>query len=129
MTPEQLADEWLAAKRAETEANNRRIQIEQEILKLLPAKEEGRSSTTLTNGFRVVSAGKMTYKADVERLLALTNTWPTEAKPIKTKVEADESLLKAIRHDRPDLWRQIAPAISVKPAKTYITVEEPGNGV
>jgi hypothetical protein len=69
----------------------------------------------------------MIYKADVERLLALTAAWPE--KPIKTKVEADESFLKTIRNDRPDLWRQIAPAISLKPAKTYITIEEPANGL
>jgi hypothetical protein len=71
---------------------------------------------------KLKTTGKLTYKADVDRLLELTAAWPE--KPIKTKVEADESLLKAIRHDRPDLWRQIAPAITVKPAKTYIVIEE-----
>jgi len=126
-TPEELARDWLAAKRAELDAANRRLQIEQDLLKLLPAKEEGRAATVLTNGMRVVSTGKMTYKADIERLLALTDGWPD--KPIKTKVEADEAFLKAIRNDRPDLWRQIAPAISLKPAKTYITIEEPANGL
>jgi hypothetical protein len=126
-TPENLAQEWLAAKRAELEATNNRLQIEQELLKLVPHKEEGRSATVLTNGMKVVAAGKMIYKADVERLLALTAAWPE--KPIKTKVEADESFLKTIRNDRPDLWRQIAPAISLKPAKTYITIEEPANGL
>jgi len=126
-TPEDLARDWLAAKRAELEATNRRIQIEQDLLKLIPNKEEGRTSTTLTNGMRVVAAGKMAYKADVERLIALTASWPE--KPIKTRVEADEAFLKAIRSDRPDLWRQIAPAISLKPAKTYITVEEPAHGI
>jgi hypothetical protein len=126
-TPEDLARDWLAAKRAELEATNRRIQIEQDLLKLIPNKEEGRTSTTLTNGMRVVAAGKMSYKADVERLIALTAGWPE--KPIKTRVEADEAFLKAIRSDRPDLWRQIAPAVSLKPAKTYITVEEPDHGI
>lgn len=126
-TPEDLARDWLAAKRAELEATNRRIQIEQDLLKLIPNKEEGRTSTTLTNGMRVVAAGKMSYKADVERLIALTAGWPQ--KPIKTRVEADEAFLKAIRSDRPDLWRQIAPAVSLKPAKTYITVEEPDHGI
>lgn len=126
-TPEDLARDWLAAKRAELEATNRRIQIEQDLLKLIPNKEEGRVSTTLTNGMRVVAAGKMSYKADVERLIALTAGWPE--KPIKTRVEADEAFLKAIRSDRPDLWRQIAPAVSLKPAKTYITVEEPDHGI
>lgn len=129
MKPEELAREWLAAKRAEQEAVTRRLEIEQDLLRCIPHKEEGRASTTLTNGMRVVAAGKMNYKADIERLAALTAGWPEEARPIRTKVEADESLLKAIRTDRPDLWRQIAPAISLKAAKTYITIEEPTHGI
>ena len=127
MNLETLAADWLAAKRAENEANTRRLQIEQDMLKLAPALEEGSQSTILTNGWRFKTTGKLSYKADVDKLLALTAAWPE--KPVKTKVEADESLLKAIRTDRPDLWRQIAPAITVKPAKTYIVVEEVSSGV
>ena len=93
----------------------------------VPAKPEGSSTTVLENGLRLKSQGKLMYKADVDRLLVLTKDWPE--KPVKTKVEADEALLKAIRMDRPDLWRQIAPAISLKPAKTYITIEEQQNGL
>jgi len=117
MTAEELAQHWLQAKRDELAANNRRIDIEQQILALFPAKEEGSSSTALENGMKLKTTGKLTYKADLDKLLALTAGWPE--KPVKTKVEADESLLKAIRTDRPDLWRQIAPAITVKPAKTH----------
>lgn len=129
MTAEKLAADWLAAKREELEATNRRLQIEADILRLIPAKEEGSSTTMLGNGWRVKTTGKLTYCAKIDRLLQLCAAWPAEAKPVKTKVEADESLLKAIRTDRPDLWRQIAPAITVKPAKTYIVVEEPANGI
>lgn len=126
-TAEQLAGDWIAAKKAENDAINRRLQIEQDILKLVPAREEGSTTTVLTNGMRLKTQAKLTYKADIDRLLSLTNSWPE--KPVKTKIEADESLLKAIRTDRPDLWRQIAPAITLKPAKTYILIEEPTNGL
>ena len=122
MTAEELAQHWLQAKRDEAAANERRVDIEQQILALFPAKEEGSSSTALENGMKLKTTGKLAYKADLDKLLALTAGWPE--KPVKTKVEADESLLKAIRTDRPDLWRQIAPAITVKPAKTYIVIEE-----
>jgi len=158
MTAEKLAAEWLLAKRQELEATARRLEIEQDLLKMLPHKEEGSASTTLSNGFRFKATGKLAYllkmlphkeegsasttlsngfrfkatgklayKADLDKLLALTAAWPE--KPVKTKVEADEALLRAIRTDRPDLWRQIAPAITVKPAKTYIVIEEPSNGL
>lgn len=126
-TPEKLAADWLAAKKAEQQATQRRLEVEQEILRLLPAKEEGSMTTVLPNGMRVKTQFKLTYKADVDRLLTLTQAWPE--KPVKTKVEADELFLKAIRTYRPDLWRQIAPAITLKPAKTYITIEEQTDGI
>jgi len=126
---ETLAADWLSAKRQEVEATNRRLQIEADILRLMPAKEEGSSTTMLSNGWRVKTTGKLTYRAEIDRLLELCAAWPADAKPVKTKVEADEALLKAIRTDRPDLWRQIAPAITVKPSKTYIVIEEPSHGV
>lgn len=128
MNAEQLAKEWLNAKRKEQQAAAERLVIEQEILKALPAKEEG-SSTMYAQGFKIRTTGKLSYKANIDQLLALTASWPAEAKPVKTTVEADETLLKQIRSERPDLWRTIAPAISVKPAKTNIVVEEVTNGI
>lgn len=127
MTAEKLAAEWLLAKREELAAKTRRVEIEEDLLKMLPHKEEGSATTTLSNGFRFKATGKLTYTADVDKLLALTAAWPE--KPVKTKVEADETVLKAIRTERPDLWRQIAPAITVKAAKTNIVIEEPAHGV
>ena len=127
MKPETLAREWLAAKRAENEAKDRRIEIEKELADLVSLKEEGSATTLLNNGMKVTAKAGFTYKADIEQLLALTKNWPE--KPVRTKVEADESFLKAIRHDRPDLWAVIAPAVTLKPAKVYITIEEPANGV
>ena len=123
MTTQELAAAWLAAKRDEQAANARRLEIEADILKQCPAKEEGSTTTELANGWKVKSTGKLTYKADIDALLRLTESWPE--KPVKVKTEADESMLKAIRAERPDLWRAIAPAITVKPAKTALTVEVP----
>lgn len=123
MNAEQLAAAWLAAKRDEQAANARRLQIEADLLKLVPAREEGSSTQELANGFKVKLTGKLTYKVDVDQLLKLTESWPD--KPVKVKTEADETMLKAIRAERPDLWRTIAPAITVKPAKTAVSVEVP----
>ena len=129
MYVEQLARDWLTAKRKEQDAIAERLDIEQSILKAYPAKEEGSSSTMLGNGVKIKTTGKLNYKADIDKLLALTASWPADAKPIKTKLEADETLLKRIRSERPDLWKKIAAAITVKSAKTYIEIEEPTNGI
>jgi len=127
MNVETLAAEWLAAKRAELEANTRRLDIEKELLKLVPSLEEGSQSTVLSNGWKLKTTAKLTYKVDTDLLLKITAIWPTKVH--RTKIEADESMLRAIRSERPDLWRELAPAITVKPAKTYIVIEEVSSGI
>jgi len=123
MIVEELAGQWLAAKTDEAAANARRLEIEEKLLMHMPAKEEGRLSHTLENGWKFTTTGKLSYKADIDKLQLLTISWPADARPIKTKIEADEVILRQIRSERADLWRAIAPAITLKPAKTYVTIE------
>lgn len=118
-----LANQWLVAKREEQAANAKRLAIEEQICKSLEVKEEGASTTHLPSGLVITTVGKLSYKTDISTLEVLTSKWPQEARPIKTEVKADETALKKIRATRPDLWAQIAPAITVKPAKTGVTVE------
>ena len=121
---EHLAEQWLLAKQAEREANAERIKIEEQILILSPAKEEGSSSRTLANNLKLQTTGALSYKADLDQLLTITAAWPSEYKPVKTEIKADETVLKTIRATRPDLWRDIAIAITTKPKKTAVTIEE-----
>ena len=95
------------------------------MLALHPAREEGSETVSTPTGIKIKLVGKLTYKVNLEALQSLTASWPEGARPIKTKVEADESLLKILRTDRPDLWRQIAPAVETKPAKVGVTVTFP----
>ncbi len=124
MNATELVIAWHNAKRAETEANEKRTKIENEILKLITVKEEGRSSAMLTNTTRCIATSKLSYKVDLKLLQQLTQSWPESERPIKTKVEADESRLKQIRHERPELWKKLAQAITLKPYKTHITLEK-----
>ena len=123
MEAQKLAEKWLAAKQAEEVAKNLRLSIEKDLLEVIPAREEGSQTTELANGMRVKTTGKMTYKADIDLLKAMTSSWPEEVRPIRAKLEVDEPLLRAIRIDRPDLWAVLSTAVTVKPAKTYIVVE------
>jgi len=122
-TIQELAATWLQAKHDETAANARRLETEAEIIKLLPAKEEGKTTTPISNTTSISTTGKLSYKSDVAALEALTMSWPAAMRPLKTKIEQDEPVLRQIRAERPDLWRMIAPAITVKPAKVYVQVE------
>ena len=126
---EHLAQEWFNVKARERKANAKRLAIESQILKLAPAREEGSSSLTLPNGVRIKATGKLSYKADLDKLLEITANWPEEQKPIKVETTPDEAALKFYRANRPDLWRKLADAVTVKPLKTSITIEEPDDGV
>lgn len=124
MNIDKLAAEWLAAKLAEQNATAQRILIEEQILKLVPAKEEGASSTTLANGMKLTTTGKLNYKVNVDHMLNLCAGWDLKLRPVKIITQADETALKKIRAERQDLWAQIAPAVTITPAKTAVKIVE-----
>ena len=124
MNLDDLAEAWLEAKAAERRANTERRTIEDQILaQLNSVKEEGRTTRTLQSGLKIVAVGKLSYKAEIEELIELSEGWPSHLKPYKTKVETDEAKLKELRETRPDIWRKLADVVTVKPLKTAITIE------
>ena len=120
---DRLATLWRHAKEREDTARADRIKIEEQLLKAHPAKEEGSETFKTPQGVKITITGKISYKADVDKLIALAGGWPEDIRPIKTKVEADETRLKAIRQHRPDLWAAIAGAVTTKPAKTGVSID------
>tara|TARA_R110000868_G_scaffold39383_1_gene137274 strand:- start:7955 stop:8338 length:384 start_codon:yes stop_codon:yes gene_type:complete len=120
---DQLAVEWATAKEREDDAKGQRIAVEEKILRLHPAKPEGSESFATPGGAKVTLTGKVTYKCDIDRLIALTGAWPDDVRPVRTKVEADETRLRAIRAESPRLWAQIAAAVETKPAKTGVSIK------
>lgn len=120
---DRLATLWRHAKEREDTARADRIKIEDQLLKAHPAKEEGSETFKTPQGVKITLTGKISYKADVDKLIALAGGWPEDIRPIKTRVEADETRLKAIRQHRPDLWAAIAGAVTTKPAKTGVSID------
>ena len=123
MSIDKLADQWRSAKQREDQARLERIEIEQKIIDISTPKEEGAVTIYTPLGNNITLVGKVTYKCNVEALVALTSSWPEDIKPIKHKVEADETKLKALRADVPKLWAQISSAIETKPAKTGVSIK------
>lgn len=121
-TLKELSTLWLAAKQLERSAQAERIQIEEQIIALCDTKEEGSSTQDLGNGVKITTTGKLTYKADLAVLDELTDGWPEDFKPVKITLKLEESVLKHIRRNEPELWRSIAKVVQVKPAKTGVVV-------
>lgn len=125
-TNDDLAGAWMAAKQAEEKANAERLAIEQEIVARFGQKEEGAETHTLDSGFKIEVTGRMSYKVEdmplLERLL-LDAKVPATLWPLKSETKLDETGAKWLRNSQPDVWRSIAPAITIKPAKTAVKVK------
>ena len=121
-TLEELAEDWLIAKQAEKNANYRRLEVEEALLGLLGANaDEGTFNRKLRNGLRIKARYSLNYKGDYELINPLVQGWDVNERPFKTVV--DEAALKRIRNDSPERWKRIAIGVTVKPAKTSITIE------
>ncbi len=115
-------EDYFWAKRDEDLAKAGRLAAEERLVALVPPKEEG-SMTVDAGGYKLTLTGSLSYKADsVDAVRAATAQWPAELIPLKTKVELDATGCKFIRANRPDLWVQLAKAVTVSPAKTAVKV-------
>lgn len=118
-----LVEAYVQAKKAEDAAKKHRVEIEERILALAPAKEEGSETTALENGFKLTTTGKLSYKADdLEALREICRDWDGNLVPLKTPTVLDETGCKYLRKERPELWKQLARVITVTPAKTALKV-------
>lgn len=119
---ENLVPMWIEAKRQEDAAKQHRLAVEERILAVQPAKEEG-ATTVEAAGYKVTLTGKLTYKADdLDALREITRTWDGPLVPIKTTHALDDAGCKYLRRERPELWAQIARVVTVSPAKTAVKV-------
>jgi len=126
LNDDQLAEQWLACKRAEEKANAERVAVEQELIARHPAREEGSTTTELPCGYKLETTGKLTYKADVGKLKQIIAGIPADrlpGVPIKVEEKLDETGAKWIRANDPELWAMLAPAIEIKPAKTAVKIK------
>jgi hypothetical protein len=120
---EDLVHQYVNAKQAEEGAKKIRLDLEERILALQPALQEGSQTVGLSNGFKLTTTGKLTYKADdLNALREIASKWDAELVPIKTTHVIDEAGCKYLRRERPELWAQIARVITVSPAKTALKV-------
>ena len=119
----ELSNEFIQAKKDELNANQRRVHIEEEMIKLLGAKPEGSETHPLENGMKLTITGKLTYSADIESLKTICEALPAEFRPLKTETKLDETGAKFLRANEPAIWALVSKAITVKPAKTSVTIK------
>lgn len=117
-----LGFELAKAKKLEASAREKRVQIEQQLIDAIGAKEEG-ATTQAGNFFKVTTTGKLTRKLDIKAFNAIASQLGEHA-PVKTTVSLDVRKLKTLAVDEPALFSMMLDVIETKPAKTAVTVVE-----
>lgn len=117
-----LSTEWLIAKAEENAANKRRVVIEQQIINILGSLEYG-SQTHDQGDFKITITGKLNYKADFIVLDDVLKHIKPDLHPIKVERKLDEKGLRYLQNNEPEIFEQIARAITITPAKTSVTIK------
>ncbi len=113
---------YIAAKRDEDACKKKRIEAEDRIIALSPAKEEG-ATTVEAGGYKVTVTGAMSYKCDdLDALRNITCRWDQALVPMKTTRSLDATGCKYLRRERPELWAELARVVTIAPAKVSIKV-------
>lgn len=118
-----LCADWLDAKSAETAANKRRIEIEDQLAQALDIPDEG-SKTHNLDSYKVTVTQPVTRKIDESAWKSVKHLVPENLHPVKVKVEADGTGCKYLANNEPDMWKKIASAFTSKPGKIGVKVEK-----
>lgn len=121
-TESEIANDLFEAKLAEKEANERRVALEEELIALVGAREEG-SQTHAIGDYKITITGKLIRKLDWEMFDAsIAGKIPQELQPVKIKRELDDTGVKYLANNEPQIYRLLAKALTIKPAKTAVTI-------
>lgn len=122
-TLESMCTEIALLKHEEAALYAKRQTLEQAVIAVVGAKEEGAKTVSLADGRKLTITGKMIYSADMAQLMTLATALPEYLSPIKVVRQLDSTGAKWLRANDPEHWALIAPAITVKPAKTAVDVK------
>lgn len=122
---DELAHHLTVAKQREEEAKQHRVFIENELLKLIPSKDEG-ASHQLGQYYKATATFGITRKITEPQELARAIKPETFEKLVRTKYELNTRTLKSIQDLDPDTYKEVTRYIESKPKKAAVKVEEIG---
>jgi hypothetical protein len=118
---DELARAWFTAKRAEDQAKANRLLIEERLATVVERKDEG-STTQKTEAWKAAVTFKLKRTMDAAMWDTIAPTIPVNLHPIKVKRELDEKGLKYLQQNEPEIYKKIAPCITVEPAKPSFVI-------
>lgn len=120
-----LAHELQVVKDREAACREARLAIEEKIVSMTEKKEEGTVSTK-TEFYKVSVTFGIDRKVDAEIARSLADEMDAEryARIFRWKPEVSVSELKYLKDNNPEVFRQVSRALTAKPTKPSVKVEE-----
>jgi hypothetical protein len=115
----EIAEDLFNAKMAEKEAEAKRIALEEELVAVLGKRDEG-SKTHTVGDYKVTITGRVSRKIDWEQFDNLSHKIPENLWPVKRAL--DETGVKYLANNEPQLYRVLSQALTVAPAKTTVSI-------
>lgn len=125
-TMPELVAAWRAAKAAEQAANAARLDVERQMLALIPPPEgnEGTVSMVVADCKVSVCYG-VTRSVDTEALQAMWDTLPAKAQEaFAWKASVSTPKLRALQEYMPTEYSRLAAVVGTKPSKPAVSVDE-----
>lgn len=128
-TVEQLVEQWRHAKKMEADAEAARVLIGNKLANVLGAPTEGAKSYDVGD-FKVTVKQPINRKVDWAQFDAAYLKYDSEhpgnniAAPSKIKRELDETGLKWIQANLPELYAELATAVTATPGRIGIEIKE-----
>lgn len=117
-----LCEALVHAKAKEDDAKKVRVAIEDEILAIVGAKDEG-SLTVNTDHFKVTTTGRITRTLDAKKVDNLSLPAPLLARLFTWQPKLNLREARYVENNEPDHWKVLATAITTKPGKASVKVE------
>lgn len=115
----EIAEDLFNAKMAEKEAEAKRIALEEELVAVLGKRDEG-SKTHTVGDYKVTITGRVSRKIDWEQFDNLSHKIPENLWPVKRAL--DETGVKYLANNEPQLYKVLSQALTVAPAKTTVSI-------
>jgi plasmid stabilization system protein ParE len=124
-TAAEMVADWIAAKRDESAANDRRVAIEAEIIAALGEPDEGSATHTLDDGAKLTITSKVTRSVDGAVWKQVMDRVPEALRPItfEETPRLDTKGLRWLMENQPAVYQVVAMAITAKKAKSAISVK------
>lgn len=125
---DELANQWLLAKKSENEASKQRVAFEKQLIEALEFTQLEGSNRLKTDQFKVTLTAKLNKKLDVEKWLTIRDSIPDALRPVikETPIieyKIDDKGMAYIKENNPEVFTLISEVITLTPAKTAVKVE------